>query len=260
MSFQNKTVWITGASSGIGEALAKAFNENGAKVVLSARNQKELERVQSEFRRPEVPSLILPLDMTATDTFDAAVTTVLNTFGETDILIHNAGISQRALATETDFEDEQKIIAVNLTGPIGLTKKILPHYLERKKGHIVIITSVMAKIGTKYRSSYAASKHGLTGYFDCLRLELEGIVEITNIMPGFVNTNIVRNAVSRNYNPENQNLKGLSPEIFARRALRAIAQKKREVYIGGIKEGFALWMKRFFPGLFHLLIIRANVT
>lgn len=260
MSFKNKVIWITGASSGIGEALAKAFNEVEAIVVLSARNKKELERVQNAFTKPHIPSKIVILDLEETAEFERVTQSILSELGTIDIIIHNAGISQRAFAEETHFEDEKKIIAINLLGTIALTKAVLPHFLSQKKGHIVLITSVMGKIPTKYRSSYAASKHGLVGYFDCLRLELEGKVSVTNIMPGFVNTNIVKNAVSNTFNAENLNKAGMSPDVFAQKALSAIAKRKNEAYIGGIKEGFALFARRYLPFLFNILIKRAKVV
>lgn len=260
MSFQNKVIWITGASSGIGEALAKAFNAAEAQVILSARNEKELERVQKSFSKPHIASKILPLDLINVGEFEQAKEAVVQLFGKIDILIHNAGISQRALAEETDFEDEKRIIDVNLLGTIALTKSVLPQFFKQKEGHIVVISSVMGKIGTKYRSSYAAAKHGLVGYFDCLRLEVEGRVVITNILPGFVDTNIVRNAVSNTFNPQNLNKKGMSPNVFAEKALKVIEKKEKEAYIGGIKEGFALFAKRFLPWLFDRLIKRVKVV
>lgn len=259
-SFTNKVIWITGASSGIGEALAKAFNAAGAKVILSARNKAELERVQQTFSKPQIESLVLPLDLSQPETFPQATIAAWKAFGGVDILIHNAGISQRSLAEETPFQEEKRLIDLNLMGTIALTKSILPCFLQRHAGHIVVVTSVMGKIGTKFRSSYAASKHGLIGYFDCLRLELEDEVQITNIMPGFVNTNIVRNAVSNTFNPNNLNKQGMSPEEFAQKALRAIAKQKREVYIGGLKEGFALFAKRYMPWLFNRLIKKVKVV
>jgi dehydrogenase/reductase SDR family member 7B len=259
MDFTNKVVWITGASSGIGEAMAKAFNKAGAKVVLSARNKQELERVQATFARPS-ESLVLPLDLADSNNFSAATEQVLSAFGQIDIMVHNAGISQRAFAMETSLEDERRLLEVNLFGTLALNKCVLPHLLKHPDTQIVLITSVMGKIGTKYRSAYAAAKHGLIGYFDCLRLELDDKVAVTNIMPGFVNTNIVRNAVSNTFNPNNENKNGMSPDVFVEKALSAIASRKREVYIGGLKEGFALWAKRFMPWLFHRLIKNAKVV
>jgi dehydrogenase/reductase SDR family member 7B len=260
MNFKDKTVWITGASSGIGEGLARAFNAHGAKVILSARNVEELKRVQLSFTQPSTPSVILPFDMQNYKEVSAITAQAIAAFGKVDILINNAGISQRSLAIETEFKDDLRILEIDLVGTIALTKSILPHFLEQKDAQIVIISSVMGKINTKYRTSYAAAKHGLVGYFECLRLELDGLVNVCNIMPGFINTNIVKNAVSLTFNPNNQNAAGMSPDVFAEKALKAIAQRKKNVFIGGFKEQFGMVMKRISPSLFDKMIIKMEVT
>jgi dehydrogenase/reductase SDR family protein 7B len=262
MNFKDKVVWITGASSGLGEAMAKAFNELGAVVILSARNVAELERVQSSFMNKNVESLVLPYDvqkyMQAVEIGQKAI----NAFGKIDILINNAGLSQRSLAVETPFEEELKIIEVDLIGTIATTKSVLP-YLIKEKGQVVVISSVMGKINTKYRSSYAAAKHGVVGYFESLRLELEDVgVNVCNIMPGFIATNISQNAVGTTDEiaKNSQNNLGLSPEDFAQQALKAIYQRRGNVYIGGFKERFALLLKRVSPKIFDMIIKNQKVT
>jgi short-subunit dehydrogenase len=118
----------------------------------------------------------------------------------------------------------------------------------------------MGKINTKYRTSYAAAKHGVVGYFESLRLELEGVVNVCNIMPGFIATNIVKNAVSKSYNPNNQNAAGMTPERFAEKALKAIYKRRGNVFIGGFKEKLAPLLKRLSPSLFDKLIKNMNVV
>ena len=260
MLFEGKIVWITGASSGIGEALAKAFNKEGAKVILSSRNVFELERVQKSLPNRQIESSILPLDIQKYQNFEETVNIAKSIFGEINILVNNAGISQRSLAIETEFKDDLKILEIDLIGTIALTKAALPHLLLKSQNSIVVISSVMGKINTKYRTTYAAAKHGLVGYFDSLRLELEGQLNICNIMPGFISTNIVKNAVSKTYNPNNQNASGMSPEVFAYKAIRAIANKKKNVYIGGMKEQLAMLLKRVSPSLFDLFIKNKKVV
>jgi short-subunit dehydrogenase len=262
MNFKNKVVWITGASSGIGEAMAKAFNVLGANVILSARNVAELERVQSSFTNKSVDSLVLPYNvqkyMQAAEIGKKAIAA----FGKIDILVNNAGLSQRSLAVETPFLEELKIIEVDLIGTIATTKAILPHLIEQK-GQIVVISSVMGKINTKYRSSYAAAKHGVVGYFESLRLELEEDgVSVCNIMPGFIATNITKNAVgsSEEIAKNSQNNLGLSPEDFAQQALKAIYGREGNVYIGGFKEKSAMLLKRFSPAIFDMFIKNQKVT
>ena len=262
MDFKNKVVWITGASSGIGEGLAKAFNAHGAKVILSARNVAEMKRVQNSFSQKETPSVILPFDVQKYGEAENIAQHALEAFGKVDILINNAGLSQRSLAKDTPFVDELKIIEVDLIGTIALTKALLPHLIKHK-GQIVVISSVMGKINTKYRSAYAAAKHGVVGYFESLRLELEEDgVSVCVILPGFIATNITINAVgsSAEIAKNSQNNLGLTPEAFAQQAIQAIYKRKGNVYIGGFKERAAMILKRISPSLFDSFIKNQKVT
>lgn len=262
MDFNNQVVWITGASSGIGEAFAKAFNVAGAKVILSARNIKELQRVQGELPNKTAPSVILPFDVQKYQEAENMAKKAIETFGKLDILINNAGLSQRSLAKDTPFIEELKIIEVDLIATIALTKAVLPQLMQHK-GQVVIISSVMGKINTKYRSAYAAAKHGAVGYFESLRLELaEDGVNVCNIMPGFIATNITKNAVGSNEEiaKNSQNNSGLSPEDFVKQAIVAIYQRKGNVYIGGFKERAAMLLKRLSPSLFDRFIVKQKVT
>lgn len=262
MDFKNKVVWITGASSGLGEAMARAFNVLGAKVILSARNVVELERVQASFENATIDSLILPYDVQKYTEAAEIGQKAINAFGRIDILVNNAGLSQRSLAIETPFEEELKIIEVDLIGAIATTKSVLANLIEQK-GQIVVISSVMGKINTKYRSAYAAAKHGVVGYFESLRLELAASgVNVCNIMPGFIATNISKNAVGSTelIAATSQNNLGLSPEEFAQKALKAIYQREGNVYIGGFKERFAMILKRISPSIFDYFIKDQKVT
>lgn len=262
MNFSNKVVWITGASSGLGEAMAKSFNAQGAKTILSARNIIALKRVQDSLPIKGNPSVILPLDLRQYDNFPSLVQEAIATFGHIDILVNNGGISQRSLAKDTPFSEDLKILETDLIGTIALTKSILPHLIERK-GQIVVISSVMGKVNTQYRTTYAAAKHGIVGYFESLRLELEDMgVNVCNIMPGFIATNITKNAVgsTEEISKNSQNNLGLSPEVFAEKALTAIYQRKGNVYIGGMKERAAMLLKRLSPSLFDYFIKNQKVT
>jgi dehydrogenase/reductase SDR family member 7B len=262
MKFKDKVIWITGASSGIGEAMVKAFHMEGAHIILSARNLEALHRIQIELTNKTIPSAILPLDLRKYRDFDALSEEAISLFGKVDILINNGGISQRSLAKETLFADELKILETDLIGTIALTKSILPHLIERK-GQIVVISSVMGKINTKYRTSYAAAKHGLVGYFESLHLELaEDGVNVCNIMPGFIATNITKNAVgsTEQISQSSQNNLGMSTSEFAQKAVEAIYLRKHRVYIGGIKEQIAMLLKRISPNLFDRFIINQKVT
>ena len=262
MNFKEKVVWITGASSGIGEALAKAFNAAGAKVILSARNVAELERVQGSFSDKSTPSVILPFDVQKYTEAENFAKKALQAFGKVDILINNAGLSQRSLSKDTPFIEELKIIEVDLIATIVLTKALLSHLIQQQ-GQVVVISSVMGKINTKYRSAYAAAKHGVVGYFESLRLELEEDgVNVCNIMPGFIATNITKNAIgsTEEIAKNSQNNLGLTPDDFAKKAIQAIYERKGNVYIGGFKERAAMLLKRFSPSLFDRFIVKQKVT
>lgn len=261
VKFENKIVWITGASSGIGEALATAFSNEGAKLVLSARREQELSRVQQMCVGE---CLLLPLDISDIDSLPGKTKQVLDDYGKVDILVNNAGIGQRSLAAETDLAVDQRIMQVNYFGTIALTKTVLPGMMERRSGQIVVISSILGKLSTQYRSAYAASKHALHGYFDALRSEIHPYqIRVTMICPGWVQTNISVYALKADGSEygkmDRGQQKGMPAALFARKALNAIAKGKEEVCIAGI-EGLGVYLKRLFPGLFSYYIKRVKVT
>ncbi|MCX8490655.1 MAG: SDR family oxidoreductase [Cyclobacteriaceae bacterium] len=261
----NKVIWITGASSGIGEALTYALAKKGVRLILSARRKDELERVKGNCAAAVQPSIrILPLDLSKSSTLKLSTEAAIQLFGQVDILINNGGISQRSLAKETHLEVDRFLMEVDYFGTVALTKYLLPHFLKRKSGHFVVTSSVMGIIGTPYRSGYSAAKHALHGFFDSLRAELwRDSIFVTLICPGWVRTNITLNAVVGDGSRLNQMDKitdhGLSPEELARQMVVAIENRKEEVYIGGAKEVFAVYVKRFFPALFSKLVRTATV-
>lgn len=264
MDFKNKVVWITGASSGIGEYLAYAFAEQGAQLILSARNTEELARVQQHCAHPD-QVLTLTLDVADFGRIPAAVQTAVQTFGRIDILVNNAGISQRDSVLNSSLDVVRKIMDVNFIGTVAMTREVLPLMIRQKAGQIVVMSSVMGKIGTPWRSTYAASKHALHGFFDSLRAELvRDKIPVTLICPGFVTTNVTINALkgdgSKHSVMAETTRNGMPPGVFAQKALRAIAARREEVYIGGFKEGFALFLKRWLPGVFSKMIARVKVT
>jgi len=263
--FKNKVVWVTGASSGIGEALVFALAKAGAKVVLSSRRKKELERVQKEAGLTSENSLVLPLDLEKKRDFKAETKKVIQILGGLDTVIHNGGISQRALVKDTKIEVFEKLMAVNYTGSVALTLATLPHFLEQKSGSYAVITSIVGKVGTPLRSGYSASKHALHGFFDALRAENadEGL-KVLLILPGFIKTNVSINALvgtgaSQGKMDEAQ-AKGLAPELVADKILTALVSGKQEIAIGGLREHFALIMKRFFPKILAHILKNAKVT
>jgi NADP-dependent 3-hydroxy acid dehydrogenase YdfG len=254
--FANQVVWITGASSGIGEALALEFASAGARLVLSARREEELNRVKERCAALGTETghiLVLPLDVTDYDAMPAAVQTVIDTFGRTDMLINNAGISQRSLCVDTDMAVYRQLFEVDVLGQIALTKAVLPGMLAQGSGHIVITSSVAGKIGVPKRTGYCAAKHAVMGFYDALRAETapHGI-QVTTITPGFIRTNISVNAL-RGDGTEFGEVDGdIAGGMDVTRCARVIMEGFRkgtpEIAVGEGMEMKALWLKRFFPG------------
>lgn len=264
MSFKNKTVWITGASSGIGEALTYALHKRGANLIISSRRKEALEEVKSQCTGDTNSIQILPLDLATTDELPSKAEQAQQFFGSIDYLFNNGGISQRSLATETDMDVMRKVMEVNFFGTVALTKAVLPRMLEHSQGHIVVTSSVMGKFGTRLRSTYAASKHALHGYFDSLRQEvMDHNVNVTLVCPGFVKTNVTLNALTGDGSKlgemgEGQE-KGMPPEECAEKMLQGIAKGKQEIYIGG-KEVWGVYLKRLAPRLLNKILQRNKVT
>ncbi len=255
-------IWITGASSGIGEATAKKFSQGGYRVILSARKVNELSRVKSECAFPE-DCRILPRDLVAIDTFEEKVKTALGFFGQVDVMLHNGGISQRSLIKDTQLDVDRQLMEVNYFGTVALTKLLLPHFIGRKQGHFAVVSSLVGKFGTPFRSSYSASKHALHGFFDSLRAEhFEDHISVTMICPGFIRTQVSVNALTGDGSVlgemDHAQANGMSPEDCASHIFVAITGKKEEVYIGG-KERFYVVVKRLFPLLFSKMLRKAKV-
>lgn len=262
--FKNKTVWITGASSGIGEGLAYEFAKQGANLILSARNVEALERVKSNCASGS-NILVQPLDIGKHDSFQEITNGVIEKMKKIDVLINNAGISQRSTIVDTDFSVYERLVNINLLGTIGLTKTVLPHFVNNQSGYFVTITSLMGKFSTPLRSGYAAAKHGLHGFFDALRLEHHADnIQVMLVTPGFVKTNISINALVADGSKQNTmdegQANGITPEQLAKMLIRDMKKGKREVYYGGLKEGLALKLKRFAPGILEMVLRNQKVT
>lgn len=264
MYYEDKVIWITGASSGIGESLAYALNKKGARLILSARRTEELERVKSSCQGDPEKIAVLPLDLADRDSIPAKAEEAAAAFGHIDILFNNGGISQRALALEADMESVRHLMEINFFGTIALTKAVVPGMIEQGHGHVVVTSSVMGKFGTRYRSAYAASKHALHGWFDCLRQEVqEKGIDITMVCPGYVKTNVTKNAITADGSKLNEmgdaHKKAMSSDRFADKLLPKVSAGKQEIYIGG-KEVYAVYLKRLFPKLLNKILMRAKVT
>jgi short-subunit dehydrogenase len=249
-----KVVWITGASSGIGEALAYAFSAAGEKVLLSARRTEELERVKAGCSNPGLVR-VLPMDLLDTASFEERVREAIGAFGQVDILVHNGGVTQRGNVLETDLGVQRQVMELDYFSYVALTKELLPHFIERKTGHFVVMSSVMGKIGTPMRSAYAAAKHALHGFFDCLRAEVAATgIRVTVLTPGYIQTNISQHALTKDgsaLGKTSENIeKGLPAGRAAAKILRAVRKGKYEAYIGKRSmEWVALLLNRLAPGL-----------
>ena len=250
-----KRVWITGASAGLGEALADWAAGEGADLVLSARRQDRLQAVRERLHRPQAHQ-VLPLDLADVDSLCGLAARV----GPVDYLINNGGLSQRDTALNTSLAVTRRLMEVNFFGNVELTRCVLPAMLRRGGGHVVTVSSVVGHMGTPLRSSYAASKHALHGYYDSLRYELErDDVRVTIVSPGYIRTDISRNAVmgdgSRQGTMDEGQAGGMSPERFARRAWRGILAGEAEVYVGGRELG-GIYLKRYAPRLLDWVMRR----
>ncbi|BES69514.1 SDR family NAD(P)-dependent oxidoreductase [Marinobacter nanhaiticus D15-8W] len=261
-----QTVWITGASSGIGEALAARFARDGTNLVLSARRENELKRVADRctdagLDRDQI--LILPLDVTDWDALPGAVQTVLDTFGTIDLLVNNAGVSQRSLCKDTDMAVYRKLMDVDVMGQIALTKAVLPHMLERRDGHIAVTASVAGKVGVPQRTGYCAAKHAVMGFFDALRAEVEDDgIHVSTIVPGFIRTDISRNALAADGKAfgkvDDDIAGGMDVDECAEVVFNALKARKREIPVGKGKEMAALWVKRIAPEVLFKLTKARN--
>lgn len=260
---KNKIIWITGASSGIGEALVYQLNAAGAKLIISSRNRDELFRVKQQCKN-QIDVHVLSLDLEAAETLPQRAEDAIRIYGRVDMLINSGGISQRALALETNLETEQRLMNVNFWGTVILSKAVLPQMLKQNSGTIVCVSSLVGKFGTRYRSAYAASKHALHGYFESLRIEIDNPkIHILLACPGFIKTNVTINALLANGNAQGTmdeaQENGMTAKECAKQILKAIKQKKDEVFIGG-KEVKGVLLKRLLPSYFAKIIKKAKVT
>lgn len=258
--FVGKTIWITGASSGIGEALAVAFSQSGADVVLSARDQGGLERVAAKCHEhnPVGRQMVEAFDVSDHQRFPSVVKHVLERSGGIDILVSNAGVGQRGTALSSSPDVLRNILNVNFFGSVFLTRELLPSMLQRGNGRVVVISSILGTAHLPGRSGYCASKHALHGYFNTLRSELQGSgVEVSIISPGIIATDISRHALTEEGTPYGKPTPSVAgrmrPETCAKRIVRAVADGKLNVSVGGV-EVWSGTLSALFPKLYEKII------
>jgi len=259
-------IWITGASSGIGEALAKQYILAGHQLVLSARREAELDRVKANCESmggKPADILVLALDVLEHDAMPGHVQTVLATFGRIDVLINNAGISQRSKCLDTELSVYKKIMDVDVLGQIALTKAVLPTMVKQQSGHIAVTSSVAGKVGVQWRTGYCAAKHAVMGFFDALRAEVaEYGILVSTITPGFIKTDVSKNAVlgdGASFGMDDDDIKnGMNVDKCASVIVAAMSKGKKEIAVGEGLTMLMLKLKRFTPGLvFNLMAKRA---
>ena len=239
-AFQDQVIWITGASSGIGEALVRSFAARGAAVVLSARREAELQRVRQQLLEEGVSAervMVLPLDVTDYAAMPAAVQRVQDSFARIDMLINNAGISQRSFCVDTDMEVYRTLFEVDVLGQIALTKQVLPVMITQGSGRLVVTSSIAGKVGAPQRTGYCAAKHAVMGFFDALRTEVahQG-VRVSTVVPGFIATSIARNALTGSGaakdSAEADIDEGMDADRCAEVVVEALARGEEEIAVG----------------------------
>lgn len=258
MELQNKIIWITGTSSGIGEALASVAAKEGAKIILSARREDELKRVAASCNLEASNYLILPLDLEHTDNIHEKVDLVIQKFGKIDVLINNSGLGHRTKALNTPTAIDRKVMEVNFFGTINLTKAVAKEMQKQKSGKLVVVTSIMGKYGLPLYSTYSASKHALFGYFESLRQELfRDNISVLIATPGFINTDVstklLREDGSAYGIKSDAQEKGMSAMECAKGIIKAIKNERDHKYVGKY-EIFSVYVKHYFPKMFYKLM------
>jgi len=260
--FKNQIVWVTGASSGIGEAMARDFVKRGAKVILTARREDRLQKLADELNQgSSTPcAKILPADLSKLNELSALTDKALALFGRIDVLLNNAGVSQRSLALETPFEVEEHMIKLDLISPIALTKALLPHFVKQKSGRFIVTSSLMGDLELPGSATYACVKHGLNGYFYSLAFELkEHNIDVQVLQPGFVRTEVSLKAVTSDGTShgkmDSTHDKAMSPEKFSEKTFKKLERGDTSIIVAG-KEGLALPVRRWFPGLYRTIVAK----
>ena len=264
MYYQGKTIWITGAASGIGEALAYEYSGKKATVILSDRDEGKLNQVVSACEKLGGIAIPAPFDLEHSDEIIRTTARILKSFPKIDILISNGGISQRSYAIETPVEIDRKIMEINFFGAITLTKLLLPSLISEGGGKIAVTSSMTGKFGFPLRTSYCASKHAIQGYFEALRAELHDKgVKVTIISPGRVFTNISVNAIDKDGKRhgimDKGQQKGISATTCARRIIKALERNKKELWVGG-SEIMMIYIRLYMSFLFHILARKIRPT
>jgi short-subunit dehydrogenase len=260
MNFTNKTIWITGASSGIGKAVAIELSNENTNLILSDINESGLVEVAEICKKNSCTTLIVPIDLSDEKSVESATRQVLDKKLKIDCLYQFAGISQRSLVNETPLFVDRKIFEINFFGAIALAKAVLPEMIKNGGGQIAVTSSLVGKFGFPYRSSYSATKHALHGFFESLRAEnKQNNILVSIFIPGRVKTNISVNAITKEGKTHGKmdpgQDTGITPEKAAKIICRGLRKNKKEILVGG-KELIMVHIRRFFPRLYYYLSSR----
>ena len=260
MHYKNKVIWIIGASSGIGKALAVEFSKQNCNLVLSSRNEEELNIVKGLCEKNGSKCFVLPLDLTQISTFEDKTKQVIEKFHFIDVLIVNGGISQRSLIIETPLEIDRKLMEVNYFGNISITKAVLPYMVKQQSGQIATISSIVGVFGFPLRSAYSSSKHALHGFYETLRAEhKEDNINVSVVIPGRVNTNVSLNAINKDGKAYGQlddgQANAMSSEEFAKKMIKALSRNKKEILIGR-KELLMVYFRRYLPFIYYNIVTK----
>ena len=255
MYFKDKIIWIIGASSGIGAALAKQLAKQHARLILTGRNIEALPAIQKECVLSTKYCSLLAADITEESAVTFIAEQARKCYGRLDVVIFSAGVSQRSLAIDTPVEIDRKLMEINFFAPVVISKQLLPIFKDQQSGHIVIIGSMAGLMGFPMRTGYAAAKHALMGYFETLQVEhsLKDF-HITIVNPGRIYTNISMAAITADGSPHNKmdtgQLEGIPVEECADKILGGIRKKKKHLLIAK-GEKLLYWIKWFYPSLYY---------
>jgi short-subunit dehydrogenase len=261
--FKDLTIWITGASSGIGEALSVEFAKRGARIILSGRDEAKLAAVKKSCKNSK-KHIIVPFDISDAEQAKEAYNSVIAQAGKIDWLINNAGVSQRSLIMETSEDVERQIMEIDYFAQTRLTRLVLPDMIAQGGGKVVMVSSVAGLLGTQYRGAYGAAKAALHMWANSLRAELhdQGI-EVANIFPGFIQTNVSINALTGDGTAQGTmdeaTNKGLTATAFAKQVVKALSNNKEYIIVGGKQEKLATRVNRLSPPKLYKLIRRSQV-
>ena len=256
--FKNKVIWITGASSGIGEALSYEFSRKGGLLILSSRNESKLNTVKDKLPLGSDQARVLALDLEKLDELKDKVEIALSFFGRIDYFVSNAGLAIKDFALNTPLDIDQKLMKINYFSSVSITKSLLPHFIERNRGHIVVTSSLSGKYGVPKIAAYAASKHALHGFYETLRSEITDYnIDLTFVIPGIIKTEITAHAITGtgdNFGKIDKTFQNAYPvDRAAGKIVSAVLNKKESVFVGGA-EGITLLLNRISPWLLRRFI------